>query len=82
MVYDRLRVGKPNEGTRLFLMMQELYSLAYPFAVYDNIVPGLRRKLDVAKDLIEDIRAIITEETRRQVIMTAMDNLKNKLEKL
>jgi hypothetical protein len=38
--------------------------------------------LDVAKVLIEDIRAIITEETRRQVIMTAMDNLKDKLEKI
>ena len=82
MVYDRLRVGKPNEATKLFLIMEELYSLAYPFAVYDNIVPGLRRKLDVAKVLIEDIRAIITEETRRQVIMTAMDNLKDKLEKI
>jgi translin len=81
MVYDRLRVGNPNEATKLFLIMEELYSLAYPFAVYDNIVPGLRRKLDVAKVLIEDIRAIITEETRRQVIMTAMDNLKDKLEK-
>ena len=50
--------------------------------MYDNLVPGLRRKLDVAKVLIEDIRAIVTEEKRRQMIMSAMDNLKDHLEKL
>jgi len=82
MVYDRLRAGKPNESTKLFLVMEEIYSSIYPFAAYDNLVPGLRRKLDVAKVLIEDIRAIITEEKRRQMIMSAMDNLKDHLEKL
>jgi len=82
MVYDRLRAGKPDESTKLFLVMEEIYSSIYPFAAYDNLVPGLRRKLDVAKVLIEDIRAIITEEKRRQMIMSAMDNLKDHLEKL
>ncbi|MGC2598923.1 MAG: RNA-binding protein [Nitrososphaeraceae archaeon] len=82
MVYDRLRAGKPDESTKLFLIMEEIYSSVYPFAAYDNLVPGLRRKLDVAKVLIEDIRAIVTEEKRRQMIMSAMDNLKDHLEKL
>lgn len=75
MIYDRMRAGKSDESTKLFLTMEEIYSSVYPFAAYDNLVPGLRRKLDLAKVLIEDIRAIVTEEKRRQIIMTAMDNL-------
>ena len=56
--------------------------MVYPFSVYDNLIPGLRRKLDVSKMLIEDIRAVITEETRRAIMIDAVDNLqKNFLNK-
>ena len=75
MVYDRIRVGKADDAIKLFTIMQNLYSIVYPFAVYDNLIPGLRRKLDVSKMLIEDIRAIITEETRRAIMIKAVDNL-------
>ena len=75
MVYDRMRVGKADDAIKLFTIMQNLYSIVYPFAVYDNLIPGLRRKLDVSKMLIEDIRAVITEETRRAIMIKAVDNL-------
>jgi translin len=75
MVYDRMRVGKADDAIKLFTIMQDLYSIVYPFAVYDNLIPGLRRKLDVSKMLIEDIRAVITEETRRTLMIKAVDNL-------
>jgi translin len=75
MVYDRMRAGKAENATKLFAIMQDLYSIVYPFAVYDNLIPGLRRKLDVSKMLIEDIRAVITEETRREIIIKAVNNL-------
>jgi translin len=75
MVYDRMRAGKAENATKLFAIMQDLYSIVYPFAVYDNLIPGLRRKLDVSKMLIEDIRAVITEETRRAIIIKAVNNL-------
>lgn len=75
MVYDRMRVGKADDAIKLFTIMQDLYSIVYPFAVYDNLIPGLRRKLDVSKMLIEDIRAVITEETRRALMIKAVDNL-------
>jgi translin len=82
MVYDRMRVGKAGDATKLFAIMQDLYSIVYPFSVYDNLIPGLRRKLDVSKMLIEDIRAVITEETRRAIMIDAVDNLqKNFLDK-
>jgi translin len=79
MVYDRMRAGKADDATKLFAIMQDLYSIVYPFAVYDNLIPGLRRKLDVSKMLIEDIRAVITEETRRAIIIKAVNNLQKEL---
>jgi translin len=75
MVYDRMRAGKAEDATKLFAIMQDLYSVVYPFAVYDNLIPGLRRKLDVSKMLIEDIRAVITEEMRRGIMIKAINNL-------
>ena len=75
MVYDRMTVGKAEDAIKLFTIMQDLYSIVYPFAVYDNLIPGLRRKLDISKMLIEDIRAVITEETRRAIMIKAVDNL-------
>ena len=75
MVYDRMRAGEAEDATKLFAIMQDLYSIVYPFAVYDNLIPGLRRKLEVSKMLIEDIRALITEETRRAIIIKAVNNL-------
>jgi hypothetical protein len=36
--------------------------------------------LDVAKMLIEDVRAVVTEETRRNMLIKAIDSLERKLE--
>jgi translin len=58
--------------------MEEIYNAIYPFAVYDNIVSGLRKKLDVARMLIEDIRALVTEESRRKALMDAIESLDKK----
>jgi translin len=79
MVYDRMRLGRAEDAARLFTTMQEIYGAVYPFAVYDNLVSGIRRKLDVAKMLIEDIRAVVTEEARRSIMIKAMDSLERKL---
>lgn len=75
LVYDRMRSGKEKDAEALFSAMEELYGAIFPFAIYDNIVPGLRKKLDVARILIEDIRAAVTEEVRRRVLISAMDKL-------
>jgi len=75
LVYDRMRSGKEKDAEKLFATMEEIYNAIYPFAVYDNIVPGLRKKLDVARMLIEDIRAVVTEESRRKALIDAIDSL-------
>src|ERR687888_1587351 len=79
MVYDKMRVGRAEDAAKLFSLMQDIYGAVYPFAVYDHLVSGMRRKLDVAKMLIEDVRAVVTEETRREVMIKAIDNLEKKL---
>ena len=79
MIYDRIRQGKSDDAQELFKIMEHLYSFIYPFAIYDNIVGGLRRKLDVAKMLIEDIRALITEESRRGNLIRAIEQLEARL---
>jgi translin len=80
MVYDRMRTGRGEDAAKLFTLMQDIYSSIYPFAVYDHLVSGMRRKLDVAKMLIEDVRAIVTEEARRDKLISAIDSLEEKLE--
>lgn len=75
LVYDSMRAGKGRSAESLFAVMEEIYGAVYPFAVYDNVVSGLRKKLDVARMLIEDIRAVVTEETRRKALMEAVGGL-------
>jgi translin len=72
LVYDRMRSGNEEDAEKLFATMEEMYNAIYPFAVYDNIVSGLRKKLDVARRLIEDIRATVTEESRRKALIEAI----------
>ena len=73
LVYDRMRSGNEKDAEKLFETMEAIYNAIYPFVVYDNIVSGLRKKLDVARMLIEDIRAVVTEEKRRNAFIDAMD---------
>ena len=79
LVYDRMRSGNEKDAEKLFAVMEEIYGAVYPFAVYDNIVAGLRKKLDVARMLIEDIRAVVTEESRRRALINAVGRLEGGL---
>jgi translin len=79
LVYDRMRSGKGKDAEILFATMEEIYNAIYPFAVYDNIVSGLRKKLDVARMLIEDIRATVTEESRRKALIEAIGGFEKQL---
>ncbi len=79
LVYDRMRLGEGKDAEKLFATMEEIYNAIYPFAVYDNIVSGLRKKLDVARKLIEDIRATVTEESRRKALIEAVGGLETRI---
>ncbi|MBI4257596.1 MAG: RNA-binding protein [Thaumarchaeota archaeon] len=69
MIYDKIRLGKSREAFRLFEMIERLYLLLAPAAVHDHVVPGVKRKLDVARILIEGTRSAVTEEVRRSELI-------------
>jgi translin len=81
LVFDKMRSGNSDDAKTLFTLMEQIYVLLFPFAAYDNIVQGVRRKLDVARMLIEDTRAAITEDARRLTMLDAIDRLYNRLSK-
>jgi translin len=79
MIYDMVRLDRYDKAESLFRIMQEIYSDIYPFSIYDNIVTGIRKKLDVCKILIENTRELITEEARRSIIIESLKKLDNSL---
>jgi translin len=80
MIYDNLRTEQTSDALNLFALMEDLYSSIYPFTVYDNIIPGIKRKLDVAKLLIENTRSTLTEESSRNLLIKKMSTLEKLLE--
>jgi len=78
-VYDRVREGDSDSALRIFSVMDDLYSSLLQFAMYDNIIHGVRKKVDVARILLEDVRAMITEEARRMAIIESIDSIKAKM---
>ena len=81
LAYDKIRSGKSEDANNLFALMERIYAVLFPFAAYDNIVQGVRRKLDVARMIIEDTRAAVTEDSRRIAMLDAIDRLDSKLSK-
>ena len=79
MIIDKIRSEGTSSINSLFELMDKIYGIIYPLAVYDNLMPGLRKKLDVSRLLIENIRAIITEEKRRTVMIEKMQEFEKKI---
>ena len=71
-VYDKIRTGNADEAKKIFDTMDELYLQLYPFAYFDKIVKEVRKKLDVARILVEETRIAITEEIRRSELIKKM----------
>jgi len=78
-VLDSIMNGRAKVARKRFSEMEQLYSLASPFAVYDHVVSGARRKIDVARILVEDTRGVLTEEIRRERLVSSMERLHKKL---
>ena len=71
--------GKSKNTSEYFKLMEQLYALLSPFAVFDNVVNGVRRKIDVARMVTEDTRGILAEETRRQVLLSSIERLEGRM---
>jgi translin len=80
MVYDTIRRSEFERAEGIFSAMEKLYLLLAPFSVYDHVISGAKRKLDVARILIEDTRGTITEESRRRELVKSVAALSQRLE--
>jgi translin len=79
MIIDKIRMEDSSNVNNLFELMDKIYDTIYPLAVFDNLMPGLRRKLDVSRLLIENVRAIITEEKRRTVMIEKIQEFEKRI---
>ena len=48
MIIDKIRSEGISNVNALFELMDRIYGTIYPLAVYDNLMPGLRKKLDIS----------------------------------
>ncbi|MDA4117359.1 MAG: RNA-binding protein [Thaumarchaeota archaeon] len=80
LLLDAIMRSETQKAERYFELMEGLYSLLSPFAVFDNVVNGLRRKIDVARMLTEDVRGIMAEEARRSRLISSMQGLQLSIE--
>jgi translin len=76
MIFDKIRTGDINNALKVFDIMENLYLHLYPFSMYDKVVKEARRKIDVDRILVEDVRGAITEEKSRSELIKALNKLK------
>jgi len=79
MVYDKIRSSEYEAAEKIFKIMEKLYLLLAPFSIYDHVAPGSKRKVDVARILIEETRGLITEESRRRELTESVSRLSSQL---
>ena len=70
-----MRTGNIDEAIRFFEIMEGLYLQLYTFSLYDKVVKEARRKIDVNRILVDDVRSAITEEKRRTELIKALEKL-------
>mgnify|MGYP001291366257 FL=1 len=74
-VFDKIRIGQIDDATRVFEIMEELYLQLYTFSMYDKVVKEARRKIDVNRILVDDVRSVITEEKRRMELIKILKKI-------
>lgn len=65
LALDALREGDVEKGEKCLQTMDEIYTELMAMDEAYMLVPGLRRKCDVARKIIEATRGDITQEVRR-----------------
>ena len=81
MVLSSIMERRLGQATKYFEVMEEIYSVCSPLAVYDHVANGARRKIDVARMLVEDTRGLMAQETRRELLGKSMARLEKKLDR-
>jgi translin len=78
MTMDQLKAGRPKEAQETFESMEALFEDLLSLD-RTSIVPTFRRKMDVAKKLVEATRADVVAEIRRSALEKAMKSLEKRM---
>jgi len=78
MTMDQLKVGKLKEAQGTFDCMETLFEDLFSLD-RTSIVPTFRRKMDVAKKLVEATRADVVADIRRSSLEKTMRNLEKRM---
>jgi translin len=68
LALDALREGESEKGEACLKTMDEIYTELMSMDEVYMLVPGLRRKCDIARRIIEATRGDITQEVRRKAL--------------
>ncbi len=82
VVLDALREGNVEKGEKFLEIMDEIYIELMALDEVYMLVPGLRRKCDVARRVIEATRGDITLEVRRKALEDYLRHFKSDTEKV
>ncbi|MGF3521544.1 MAG: hypothetical protein ACQXXJ_00415 [Candidatus Bathyarchaeia archaeon] len=82
VVLDALREGDVEKGEKFLEIMDEIYIELMALDEVYMLVPGLRRKCDVARRVIEATRGDITLEVRRKALEDYLKRFKPDVEKV
>jgi translin len=74
-VFDKIRIGQIEDANIVFEVMEDLYLQLYTFSMYDKVVKEARRKIDVNRILVDDVRSAITEEKRRTELIKILKKI-------
>jgi translin len=78
---DSLRSGNVNRSDKCLQLMEYIYAELTAMDDAYLLIPGLRRKCDVARHLIETTRGEVTIETRRKSLESAIKKLEKTIER-
>ncbi len=80
LALDALREGDVAKGEKCLQTMDEIYVELEALDEAYMLVPGLRRKNDVSRRIIESTRGDITQEARRKVLEDRLRSFEQALE--
>ena len=76
---DAVRNEETQEAERALGLMEELYDLLRSLDYPDGLIPGIRRKVDISRSLIEKTRNDLAYFEHGNKLVTGMDQLLKKL---
>ncbi len=79
-VLDLLRKGNVKEAEMCLEFMETIYAELTNVDEVHFLIPGLRRKCDTARHVVEATRSDVTGEVRRSALESSIRELKNTIE--